>query len=103
MLARAESPDEADGFDLDVELEALEASGYVFAEPVVERALEFYRLVRAVGFAGAMELGSGAWDGWEASFLPMALAAIAEAEERGRLIDSAASLRSLFGGSPARA
>lgn len=71
--------DEPD-FDLDAELEALERMGYVFPLPVVDRAMQTHRVVRAVGWQGAQDLLNETWAGWEADFLPEALAMLSEAD-----------------------
>ena len=97
VYARSVDPDEQDGFDLDAELAALERDGFAFALPVVERVLDLHRLVRAVGFEGALRIGVGDWRGWETHFLGCALAAIDEAERRVEVLDSFSAFRSFFG------
>lgn len=55
--------------------------GYAFAKPVVARAMEVHRVVRAVGWAGAAELLDESFAGWEADFLGPALALLKEADQ----------------------
>lgn len=55
----------------------------MFPEPVVERVLALYDLVRAVGWDGARELSSETFDEWEADFVAEALGILAS-ETRGQ-------------------
>jgi len=80
-------------------VDALDRDGYVFALPIVERVLDFSRLVRAVGFEAALRLGEERFEGWEVHFLGVALASINEVDRReeAAVLQSAARIRSLLG------
>jgi len=68
--------------------------------PIVTRAESLARLVRAVGWAGALEIGRGTWAGWEADFLRAALVVLAEADRGDTMMEQAALFRGLLGGGP---
>lgn len=65
------------------------------------RAESLARLVRAVGWEGACQLGRGTWSGWEVDFLRAALVVLAEAEKGDTMLTTAALWRGLLGGGPA--
>lgn len=48
--------------------------------PVVALALDVHALIAAVGWVGALAVGQGAWEGWRADFLGLALPVMAGAE-----------------------
>jgi hypothetical protein len=76
--------------------------GYVLPWPVVERVLDVARVVRAVGWEGAVELHGGTWRGWEVHFLGRALTLCAEADRDAGILEQAHVWRAAMLGGGAR-
>lgn len=70
----------------------------MFPLPIVSRLLSVARYVSAFGLDAALEIGLGAWEGWERDFLFDGLVLVAEHERDARMIAQAALWRSLLSG-----
>lgn len=81
-------------------MKALEEGGHVFALPIVQRVQRLWRLIAAVGWAAAKEMGTGEWRGWEADFLRGAIVAMDAADRNATILEQASVWRSHFGARP---
>jgi len=81
LRERLADPD--DSVDLAAEISAIEAQGFGWPEPIVDRAEAVYRLALAVGWEGALAIGDDVFEGWEVDLLGHALTVFAEADRDG--------------------